>query len=94
MYKTDDIETAFFQKMWPMTIGQVIQDGKTDIAAQEEIFMSKLDKEKEEFNLQLKEYEERFKKIKTFSDINMVNETVKETNELRNNIDNARDKIE
>jgi len=94
MYKTDDIETAFFQKMWPMTIGQVIQDGKTDIAAQEEIFMSKLDKEKDEFNLQLKEYEERFKKIKTFSDINMVNETVKETNELRNNIDNARDKIE
>jgi sugar-specific transcriptional regulator TrmB len=56
--------------------------------------MSKLDKEKDEFNLQLKEYEERFKKIKTFSDINMVNETVKETNELRNNIDNARDKIE
>lgn len=94
MYKTDDIETAFFQKMWPMTIGQVIQDGKTDIAAQEEIFMSKLDKEKDEFNLQLKEYEERFKKIKSFSDINMVNETVKETNELRNNIDNARDKIE
>ena len=56
--------------------------------------MTKLDKEKEEFNAQLKEYEERFKKIKTFNDIANVNETVKETNELRSNIDNAREKIE
>jgi hypothetical protein len=32
MYKTDDIENTFFQKMWPMTIGQVIQDGKSEIA--------------------------------------------------------------
>jgi hypothetical protein len=31
MYKVDDIENTFFQKMWPMTIGQVIQDGKTEI---------------------------------------------------------------
>lgn len=94
MYKTDDIENAFYQKMWPMTIGQVIQDGKTEIATQEETFLAKLEKEKDDFQLQLKEYEERFKKIKTFNDINQVNETVKETNELRNNIDNARDKIE
>jgi dynein heavy chain, axonemal len=94
MYKVDDIENTFFQKMWPMTIGQVIQDGKTEIANQEEIFLAKLEKEKDDFNLQLKEYEERFKKIKLFNDINQVNETVKETNELRGNIDNARDKIE
>jgi hypothetical protein len=33
MYKTDDIENTFFQKMWPMTIGQVINDGKQDIAS-------------------------------------------------------------
>ena len=24
MYKTDDLENTFYQKMWPMTIGQVI----------------------------------------------------------------------
>jgi hypothetical protein len=94
VYKQEDLEFAFYQKMWPMTIGQVIQDGKQDIQTQEELFMTKLDKEKEEFNAQLKEYEERFKKIKTFNDIAQVNETVKETNELRSNIDNAREKIE
>lgn len=94
MYKTEDLENTFYQKMWPMTIGQVIQDGKTEISNQEEIFLAKLEKEKDEFNLQLKEYEERFKKIKLFNDIALVNETVKETNELRSNIENARDKIE
>jgi alpha-ketoglutarate-dependent taurine dioxygenase len=31
VYKQEDLEFAFYQKMWPMTIGQVIQDGKQDI---------------------------------------------------------------
>lgn len=44
--------------------------------------------------MNLREYQEKFEKIKTFDNIDMVNDTVKDTMELRQNIDNARDKIE
>jgi len=53
-----------------------------------------MDKEKEDFAVSLKEYETRFEKVKGFNNIDMVNDTVKETMELRQHIDNARDKIE
>ncbi len=42
----------------------------------------------------MKEFEERFKKIKTFDSIDAVNDTVKDTMDLRNSLDNAKDKIE
>lgn len=42
----------------------------------------------------MKEYEQRFAKIKTFDKIEMVNDTVKDTIELKNLIETAKEKIE
>jgi phage shock protein A len=56
--------------------------------------LQRLDKEKEDFAVQMKEFEDRFKKIKTFDSIDAVNDTVKDTMDLRNSLDNAKDKIE
>ena len=56
--------------------------------------MQRLDKEKDEFLVHLKEYELRFEKIKLFDNIDLVNETAKETADLRVCIDNSRDKID
>jgi hypothetical protein len=93
-YKHDDIETTLMQKSWPMTIGNVIQEGNSEIQVQEEIFLSKLDKEKDEFTVTLKEFSERFEKIKLFDSIDAVNDTAKETSDLKAQIELAREKIE
>lgn len=44
--------------------------------------------------MSLQSYQESFEKIKLFDSIDAVNDTVKDTMELRQNIDNAREKIE
>lgn len=44
--------------------------------------------------LSLQGYQSAFEKIKLFDSIDAVNDTVKDTMELRQNIDNAREKIE
>lgn len=80
--------------MWPMQIGNVIQEGNTEIQQQEENFLQRLEKEKDEFAVNLASYQDSFEKIKLFDSIDAVNDTVKDTMELRQNIDNARDKIE
>lgn len=56
--------------------------------------MQRLEKEKDDFVVQMKEYEQRFAKIKTFDKIEMVNDTVKDTIELKNLIETAKEKIE
>ena len=38
-YKEDDIVQTLSQKMWPMQIGNVIQEGNTEIQQQEENFL-------------------------------------------------------
>jgi len=52
-YKEDDIVSTLSQKMWPMQIGNVIQEGNTEVQQQEENFLQRLEKEKDEFAVNL-----------------------------------------
>ena len=56
-YEEGEIENTLFQKMWPMTIGEVITDGNQEIMTNEEKFKETLENEKEEFIKQLAIFE-------------------------------------
>ena len=72
VYKTEEIERCLDLKMRPMQVGSVIQDGNVDMLAKEEEFMQRLEHEKDEFLLTLKEFDDRFQQIITFNRIEQI----------------------
>ena len=77
-----------------MIIGEAIADGNSSITTQEEIFVQKLDTEKEQFLKDLAGYKDTFNRIKKFHDVNTLNEFFKEAATLNSAIEQSRDKVE
>lgn len=92
-YKEVDIENTLSQKQWPASIGSVIMEGNSNIQQREELFSKKLDGEKDEFTASLIEFQAKFKKIITFESLKDIGNFVKDAYDLRNNIEEAKDKI-
>lgn len=55
--------------------------------------MSKLDQEKENFIKNIEQYKQHFEKIKKFNDLNAVNEFSTDAFTLRENLNNAFEKV-
>ena len=80
-------------KQYPMIIGEVLTDGKQTMQEQEELFIVRLDQEKEQFNKELASYKETFKKIKTFSDIDTYQDYYRDVSALDVNLQRADETI-
>lgn len=77
-----------------MIIGEAIADGNSSITTQEEQFITKLDAEKDQFQKDLANYKETFKRIEGFNNIETLNEFFKEAATLNSAIEASRDKVE
>ena len=75
-YPYDDKENHkyYWTKNWPLEISSSITDGSYQIQNKEIIFMQKLDHDKEAFQKSIKQFQEQFEKIKTFSDLKVAKE--------------------
>ena len=93
-YDINDIQNCWTLKQYPMIIGEAIADGNSSITTQEEIFVQKLDTEKEQFLKDLAGYKDTFNRIKKFHDVNTLNEFFKEAATLNSAIEQSRDKVE
>ena len=88
-FEEDDIFEMYSLKSWPLRIDAAISDGQTEMDKKTEEFNQTLDSEKEQFKKNLIDYQDRFGKIKQFTDHNKIFEFNKLAVELYNNIDLA-----
>ena len=89
MYQEEDIVNALSMKCWPSQIQEIINDGKEAIGEKTESFVNKLESDKEEFARNMKLYQDTFKKIVTFNNIDTVNTFAKDAYSLDSSLKEA-----
>lgn len=92
-YADQDIETFWVQKQWPLEISSSLTDGGYMIQTKEVQFMSKLDSEKEQFVKSIDTFKQNLDKIKKFNNLENANEFASDAQQLRENLNNAFEKI-
>jgi len=90
----DDIGAFWDLRAEPGDIETDITDQNNVIEKQKEDFMAKLENEKEQFLKTIDSFKERFNKIRTFSDLGAIEEFSADSGALKNDLEDARTKVE
>ena len=89
MYKEKDIDIFFNMRIWTLRIQAFLGDAKTMMTDKQEIFSTNLEREKEQFQVQLDQYKENLNKIKTYSNENQSLEYSNDAYTLNENINHS-----
>ncbi len=93
MYSDADYESFWLQKQWPLEIQSALTDGSYNIQNKEQTFQAKLESEKEQFIKSIEVFKQNLEKIKKFTNLEHANEFAQDALQLRENLNNAFDKV-
>jgi hypothetical protein len=92
MYKEKDIDIFFNMRIWTLRIQAFLGDAKQMMSDKQEIFSTNLERDKEQFQVQLDQYKENLNKIKTYSNENQSLEYSNDAYTLNENINHSYEK--